>query len=174
MQGLDDGGLFLRRYLGVHRVQAQFGGQGLGLGALVAGDHDHACDAQRAQALEGIAGIGAQGVAQGHHADGATPGFSLGGGADVEQGLALVLKTVDHRFVFGEGNTVVFFQEMSAADDDPLAVDFRGQAVGDQVIDLAVGDVLEVALLGGIYHRLRQRMAGVLFHRGHQGQQGVL
>lgn len=44
----------------------------------------------------------------------------------------------------------------------------------DQVIDLAVGDMLEITFPGGDDDSLRQGVAGVFLHRGHQRQQCIL
>lgn len=110
----------------MHGVQAQVRGQRLGLGSPVAGNHDQLLDAQRAQPLQGVVGIGAQGVAQRDDADRTALRSVLTGATDVEQRLAFLLETADDGLVLGERDAMVFLEEMAAADDHLLTVYIGG------------------------------------------------
>ena len=125
-------------------------------------------DAELAQPLEGCWRLFPHGVAQSNETNRTLIV------ADEEQSLALILKTLDTPIVAPEADLHVLFEIVPAADNDAPSLDVRGHTVGDKVVHLAVGDVLEITLLGRFHYGFRYRMAGVLLDRSYQRQQILL
>jgi hypothetical protein len=152
----------------VDLIEPQRPPQGLGLLLTITRDHHQPLDPERAQPLQGRLGVRAQGVAQRDQPHGAM----LAG--DIEQRLAFVEQAFDLRLVGVEAEAFVLFQIVAAADDDPTAIELGAESMGDHVVDLAVRDVLEVALARRLDHGLGQGMSGMFLDRGDHGEQGFL
>ena len=158
------GHLVLGKQLGVHLVDAEFGGDGPGHGCAVAREHDGLLHAGRAQIGDGAGGVGLHGVGDD---DGAQVG-AVGG--HVEHGA---------RHVGGREGDVMGRHELAVAHEHVSSVHDRFHALAADLADVAhpfggCGGAASGprASRGGVAVRLRQ-IRVVVAVRSRVGRQGV-
>ena len=161
----EQGGLAFGQQLGVVFVKPQVAGEFGGAVFVVAGEHDDAPGAQRAQARDGFGGVVAHGVFQADDAQ------QLAAKADVKGRFAFLHEAVDVVQIGAHVDAFVFFDEVARADDDALALHHAGHAVGGDEAHFFMVEMAAALAAGGFHHGLRQGMEVVLFNGGGQVDQ---